>query len=104
MPDCPFNPSDSPCDLELDLMILREAERESLEIFYAMREELHFYLNPTQLLEVGSKKYIVPQSKALLEMARDQLMTCHKAIMAVKITSPNDRPLLDIKYLKGYEG
>lgn len=28
MPDCPFNPSDSPCDLELDLMILREAERE----------------------------------------------------------------------------
>ena len=37
-------------------------------------------------------------------MARDQLMTCHKAIMAVKITSPNDRPLLDIKYPKGYEG
>lgn len=44
MPDCPFNPSDSPCDLELDLMILREAERESLEIFYAMREELHLSL------------------------------------------------------------
>lgn len=42
MPDCPFNPSASPCDLELDLMILREAERESMEIFYAMREELHF--------------------------------------------------------------
>ena len=51
MLDCPFNPSDSPCDLELDLMILREAERESLEIFYAMREELHFYLKRTQLLE-----------------------------------------------------
>lgn len=51
MPDCPLNPSDSPCDLELDLMILREAERESLEIFYAMREELRFYLRRTQLLE-----------------------------------------------------
>ncbi len=51
MPDCPFNPSDSPCDLELDLMILREAERESLEIFYAMREELRFFLKRTQLLE-----------------------------------------------------
>ena len=51
MPDCPFNPSDSPCDLELDLMILREAERESLDIFYAMREELRFYLNRTQMLE-----------------------------------------------------
>ena len=51
MPDCPFNPSDSPCELETDLMILREAERESMEIFYAMREELHFYLKRTQLLE-----------------------------------------------------
>jgi len=51
MPDCPFNPSDSHCELETDLMILREAERESMEIFYAMREELHFYLKRTQLLE-----------------------------------------------------
>ena len=51
MPDCPFNLSSSPCDLELDLIILREAERESLDIFYAMREELRFYLNRTQMLE-----------------------------------------------------
>ena len=51
MPDCPFHPSDSPCELEMDLMILREAERESMEIFYAMREELRFYLKRTQLLE-----------------------------------------------------
>lgn len=51
MSDCPFNPSASPCDIELDLMILREAERESMEIFYAMREELRFYLKRTQLLE-----------------------------------------------------
>lgn len=51
MPDCPLNPSDSPCDLELELIILREAERASLEIFYAMREELHFHLKRTQMLE-----------------------------------------------------
>lgn len=51
MLDCPFNPSVSPCELELDLMILREAERESLEIFYAMQQELRFYLKRTQLLE-----------------------------------------------------
>jgi hypothetical protein len=51
MPDRPFHPSVSPCDLELDLMLLREAKRESMEIFYAMRKELHFYLNRTQLLE-----------------------------------------------------
>lgn len=52
MPDCPFHSSDFPCELEMDLMILREAERESMEIFYAMREELRFYLKRTQLLEI----------------------------------------------------
>ena len=31
-------------------------------------------------------------------------MDCHKAVMAVKITNPNNRPLLNIKYPKGYEG
>ncbi len=51
MPDCPFNPSHSPCEMEMDLIILQEAERESMEIFYAMREELQFYLKRTQLLE-----------------------------------------------------
>ena len=47
MSDCPFHPSDSMCELEMDLMILREAERESMEIFYAMQEELLFYLKRT---------------------------------------------------------
>ena len=51
MSDCPFNPSDSPCELEMDLLILQEAERESMEIFCAMREELQFYLKRTQQLE-----------------------------------------------------
>ncbi len=51
MPDCPFNPSNSPCEMERDLIILQEAERESMEIFYAMREELQFYLKRTRQLE-----------------------------------------------------
>ncbi len=57
-----------------------------------------------ELLEVGSKKYIVPQSKAYLEMVRDQLMACHKDIMSVKIKKQGERPIIDIKYPKGYEG
>lgn len=57
-----------------------------------------------ELLEVGSKKYIVPQSKAYLETVRDQLMECHKEIMKTKITNPKDRPIIDIKYPEGYEG
>ena len=64
-------------------------------------EMVNWYL---ELLEVGSEKYIVPQSKAYLETVRDQLMECHKEIMRVKITRPGDRPIIDIKYPKGYEG
>ncbi len=51
MPDCPFNPAGFPCEQEMDLMIQYEAEREFLEVFYAMQGELHFYLKRTQLLE-----------------------------------------------------
>ena len=57
-----------------------------------------------ELLEHGSKEYIVPHSKAYLEGVRDQLLACHKQIMSVKIVNPNQRPLIDIKYPKGYEG
>lgn len=64
-------------------------------------ELVNWYL---ELLQVGSKKYIVPQSRAQLEMIRDQLMACHKQIMSVKITNTNERPYIDIKYPKGYEG
>ena len=64
-------------------------------------EVVNWYL---ELLESGSEKYIVPQSKAHLELVRDQLMACHKAIMAVKVSKPHERPLIDIKYPKGYEG
>ena len=56
------------------------------------------------LLEVGSKKYIVPHSKQYLETIRNQLMACHKMIMGVKITNQNNRPIIGIKYPKGYEG
>ena len=38
------------------------------------------------------------------ESIRDQLMECHKAIMAVKIVRPSERPIIDIKYPEGYEG
>ena len=64
-------------------------------------EMVNWYL---ELLEVGSKKYIVPQSREHLKMVRDQLMECHKQIMSVKIKNSDDRQILDIKYPRGYEG
>ncbi len=51
MSDCPFHPSNSPCEMEMDLIILQEAERESMEIFYDMRDELQFCLKRIQLLQ-----------------------------------------------------
>ena len=51
MGNCPFNPSSSPCEIELALMILQEAERESMEFFYAVQEDLRYYRKRIQQLE-----------------------------------------------------
>lgn len=57
-----------------------------------------------ELLEVGSKKYIVPHTKPYLDSVRTQLLACYKKIMETPIPKSTDRPLIDIKYPKGYEG
>ncbi len=56
------------------------------------------------LLENGSEKYIVPHTKSELTSIRQQLLSCHKRIMDVRVANPGSRPLIDIKYPKGYEG
>ena len=57
-----------------------------------------------ELIDVGSKRYIVPHSRPYLETLRTELLRCYSNIMKVKITPPSERPLIDIKYPKGYEG
>ena len=89
--------------IQIETEAIRDANDKMMISSYCLAklELVNWYL---ELLEVGSKKYIVPQSKAHLEMVRNQLMACHKAIMNVKITPPNERPLISINYPKGYEG
>ena len=96
-------PSDLVSYIQIETEAIRDANDKMMisSCCLGKLELVNWYL---ELLEVGSKKYIVPQSKAYLEMVRDQLMACHKEIMAVKTTKPGERPLLDIKYPKGYEG
>ena len=96
-------PADLVSYIQIETEAIRDANDKMMISSYCLSklELVNWYL---ELLEVGSKKYIVPQSKAHLEMVRDQVMACHKAIMNVKSTNPKDRPLLDIKYPKGYEG
>lgn len=89
--------------IQIETEAIKDANDKMMISSYCLHklEIVNWYL---ELLEAGSKKYIVPQSKAHLEMVREQLMACHKMIMSVKVKNPNDRPLIDIKYPKGYEG
>lgn len=96
-------PSDLVSYIQIETEAIKDANDKMMISSYCLGklEMVNWYL---ELLEVGSKKYIVPQSKAHLETVREQLMACHKMIMSVKIKNTNDRPLIDIKYPKGYEG
>ncbi len=96
-------PTDLVSYIQIETEAIRDATDKMMISSYCLSklELVNWYI---ELLEVGSKKYVIPQSKAYLETVRDQLMACHKAIMAVKIAKPGDCPRLDIKYPKGYEG
>lgn len=56
-----------------------------------------------ELIDTGSKKYIVPHTKPYLESLRTQLLACYKKIMDTPIPKA-DRPIISIKYPDGYEG
>ena len=56
------------------------------------------------LLRTKNEKYLIPHNLSELENLRSQLQSCHAQIMRVKTTNSNNRPLIDIKYPKGYEG
>lgn len=96
-------PSDLVSYIQIETEAIRDYNDKMMISSYCLHklDVVNWYI---ELLETGSKKYIVPHSKAHLEMVRDQLMDCHKAIMAVKIKNPGDRPIIDIKYPKGYDG
>lgn len=96
-------PSDLVSYIQIETEAIKDSNDKMMISSYCLGklELVNWYL---ELLEVGSKKYIVPQSKAHLETVRDQLMECHKQIMSVKIKNPNDRLVIDIKYPEGYEG
>ena len=96
-------PTDLVSYIQIETEAIKDANDKMILSSYTLGklDMVNWYI---QLLEVGSDKYVVPHTKPHLETIRSQLMACHKMIMGVKITNPNDRPLIDIKYPKGYEG
>ena len=89
--------------IQIETEAIKDANDKMMISSYCLKylRDVEWYI---ELLRVGSEKYIVPQSLPELENIRDQLKACHKQIMSVKIKNPHDRPFLDIKYPKGYEG
>ena len=96
-------PSDLVAYITIETESIRDANDKMMISSYCLSkiEIVEWYI---ELLEVGSKKYIVPHTKPYLESLRTQLLACFKKIMDVKIINPNSRPLIDIQYPKGYEG
>ena len=96
-------PSDLVSYIQIETEAIKDSNDKMMIASYCLSklEKVEWYI---ELLECGSEKYIVPQSKEKLIAIRDQLRECHKQIMAVKVKNPNDRPLIDIKYPKGYDG
>lgn len=95
-----------PADLIAYIVIegesIRSANDKMMIVSYAYGklEIIEWYI---ELLEVGTKNYIVPHSKDYLVNLRTQLLGAIKTIMAVRIKSPDD-PIISINYPKGYEG
>ena len=96
-------PNDLISYIQTEAEAIKDANDKQILSSYCLSklEMVNWYI---QLLEVGSEKYIVPHTKQHLEFIRSQLMACHKMIMNTKVVRSGDRPIVDIKYPKGYEG
>ena len=89
--------------IQIETEAIRDSNDKMMISSYCLKylKTVEWYI---ELLRVGSIKYTVPHSMAELESIRSQLRACHNQIMRTKITPPGNRPLIDIKYPKGYEG
>lgn len=96
-------PTDLVAYITIETEAIKDANDKMMIASYTLGkiEIVEWYI---ELLEVGSKKYIVPHTKPYLESVRTQLLACFKKIMDTPIPKSKDRPLIDIKYPKGYEG
>lgn len=95
-------PTDLVAYIQIETESIKDANDKMMISSYCLGkiEIVEWYI---ELLEVGSKKYIVPHTKPYLENIRTQLLACFKKIMDTPIPK-KDRPLIDIQYPKGYEG
>lgn len=95
-----------PADIIPYILIEAEAIRDANDKMmiasyaYAKMELIDFYL---EVLETGSKRYIVPHNKPYLENLKRQLQAAIKKIMDTPVPTINS-PIIKIEYPNGYEG
>ena len=88
--------------IQIEGEAIKDANDKQIITSYAYQklEEINWYI---ELLDVGSEKYIVPQSREQLVSLRNQLQNAINKIMNTPLPK-TDRPIIDIRYPKGYEG
>ena len=93
-------PTDLVAYISIETEAIRDANDKLMIASYCLSkiEIVEWYI---ELLEVGSKKYIVPHTKPYLETVRTQLLACYKKIMDTPIRKNNNDQIV---YPKGYEG
>lgn len=95
-------PADLVAYVQIEGEAIKDANDKMMIVSYAYGkiELIDWYI---ELLDVGSKKYLVPHSKEHLLDIKNQLQAAIKKIMDTPIPKA-ERPIIDIKYPKGYEG
>lgn len=97
-------PKDLVAYITIETECIKDANDKMMIASYCLSklEIVEWYI---ELLDVGSKKYIVPHTKPYLETVRTQLLACYKKIMDTPVPKNNgNRPIIDINYPAGYEG
>ena len=95
-------PSDLVSYIQIEGEAIKDANDKQIITSYAYSklELINWYI---ELLDAGSKKYIVPQSRDHLVGVKTQLESAIKKIMDTPLPK-TDRAIISVNYPKGYEG
>jgi hypothetical protein len=95
-------PSDLVAYVQIEGEAIKDANDKHIIAAYAYQklDEINWYI---ELLDEGSKKYIVPQSRSHLVGIKTQLESAIKKIMDTPLPK-TDRAIISVNYPKGYEG
>lgn len=95
-------PMDTIAYIQIETESIRDANDKMMIASYCLSklEIVEWYI---ELIDVGSKKYIVPHNREYLVTMRTQLLECYKKIMDTPVPK-GKRPIITVNYPDGYDG